>query len=98
MTATQKKIALTDLARALGQLPLDAVYEVLRCFLIGANKHGDDNIKAPLDRDAELDCIYRHYMAYEKGEIYDKDDGQHHLTAIIVRAMKLIQDDKDKER
>lgn len=79
------------------QIPVRAFWEFLRTLEIGAKKHGHDNIRKSIDRDLEIEAFYRHFEAYRNGEVFDPDDGQHHLAACMVRACKLIESDLRKK-
>lgn len=79
------------------QIPVRAFWEFLRTLDIGAKKHGSDNIHKQIDRDHELEAFQKHFEAYRNGEMFDPDDGQHHLAACMVRACKLMEIDLRKK-
>ena len=72
-------------------IPRHSMNEVARAWTVGADKHGDEDWKVRETRESCLAAMKRHAEKWENGEKYDKEDGQHHLAAVIVRAMMLME-------
>ena len=64
-------------------------------FTIGAKKHGANNwLQKPIPHSEQVAALYRHLIAYLKGEVRASDDGQLHLGAIAWRAGTLAVYDR----
>lgn len=67
----------------------------LRCvddaLFAGVSKHGDWD--SSTDKDVYVGAILRHLGKWRAGERLDQQDGHHHLAAVIVRCLQLL----DKE-
>jgi hypothetical protein len=55
---------------------------------VGEEKHTTwDNHKG---HEYYMGAIDRHLTKYKNGEIWDKDDGQHHLAAVVIRCLQIM--------
>lgn len=54
---------------------------------MGAKKYGINNWKKGLDKRRLLAALYRHTLAYHRGEVHDKESGLHHLLHTSCNAM-----------
>lgn len=62
-------------------LPVDAMREVIRVLMGGANKYAPNNwIHVPNARDRYYDALIRHATAWYEGERNDSEWGLHHLA------------------
>lgn len=73
---------------------------IARVMTMGAKKYGSENWKKGISEESFrrriLAALYRHLLAYHKGEIYDKESGENHLLHITCNAMFLYFDDEVK--
>ena len=68
--------------------------EVAKVLEVGARKYAPDNWKkVPDGKRRYLAALGRHINAYRRGEIFDKDDGLHHMAHAICCAMFLGEAD-----
>lgn len=71
-------------------IPPHALAAVAHAFTVGANKH-DGRAYKPQPAHHFTAALMRHLEAWRMGETHAPDDGQHHLAAVIVRAMQLLE-------
>lgn len=64
-----------------GLIPPHAMLEMVKVLTAGAQKYSRDNwIKVPGSKRRYFDAMERHVWAWKRGELYDQDDGIHHLA------------------
>ena len=68
-----------------------------RVLTIGAKKYTPNNWQNNLEKERILSALYRHLLAYHKGEIYDPETDENHLAHIACNAMFLFWYDEVKE-
>ena len=61
-----------------------------KVMTMGAEKYGIENWKKGLDKRRILAALYRHLLAYHKGEVYDSESQLNHLLHVAVNAMFLF--------
>jgi hypothetical protein len=73
-------------------VPPDAFEQVAKVFDDGAKKYGKNNwkVNAAFDVPLYADALYRHLLAYLKGETFDPDTGSHHLAHVAANAMIIL--------
>lgn len=64
--------------------------DVARVMTMGAQKYGIENWKQGLDKRRILAALYRHLLAYHKGETYDPESKFSHLSHIACNTMFLF--------
>lgn len=72
-------------------IPILPMMEVAKVFTIGANKYGDRNFEKGIKWGRIVGAINRHFSKWWAGEIYDQEDGQHHLSSVIWGALVLME-------
>lgn len=67
--------------------------EVSNTFRFGANKHGKNNFrKMTSEASQEIwDALFRHLLAYQKGETHAKDSNCHHLSHAVANISMLYR-------
>lgn len=63
---------------------------IAKVMTMGAKKYGIENWKKGLERRRILAALYRHLLAYHKGEKYDEESELNHLLHVAVNAMFLF--------
>ena len=72
-----------------GLVPWKQMEDVVKVLMGGASKYSDDNwMKVDIER--YRDAILRHELAYQGGEIMDKDSGIHHLAHVVCNALFIM--------
>ncbi len=61
-------------------LPLDALREVVKVLMFGANKYGDRNWESGIIASRLWAAAMRHLVAWWEGENYDAESGLSHLA------------------
>ena len=64
-------------------IPPDVLIELGELYGVGAIKYGDRNWEKGLEWGRAYAAAQRHLNKWLSGEEYDREDGQHHLTAAI---------------
>lgn len=72
-------------------IPLVPLDELARAYTVGAAKYGDRNYLGGMRWGRVFRALLSHAWAWWRGEIYDKDDGQHHLASVAWCAFTLIE-------
>ena len=72
-------------------IPPLSLKEIAKTFAIGANKYSDRNWEMGTDWSRYYRALLSHANAWWAGEKFDKEDGQHHLAAVAVCAMMLME-------
>ena len=67
-----------------------------RVFTIGAKKYGDNNWRGGFKWSRVIGALIRHLEAYRRGEKYDLEDGQLHLSSVAWCAYILMEFDEFK--
>jgi len=70
---------------------------VAKIMTMGAKKYGSDNWKKNLKQNRILAALYRHVLAWHKGEKYDEESGLNHMGHVACNAMFLYWYDDVKE-
>jgi hypothetical protein len=78
-------------------IPPDALEDVAKVVTMGAAKHGDRDWQTE-DPDDILAALYRHVVAYHRGEALDPDSGLHHMAHVATNAMFIAWHDKKTEK
>lgn len=79
-------------------LPFGALEQVVAVLEYGARRYGVANwreIERPRER--YLDALFRHSIAYARGETRDHETGLHHLAHAAVNALFVIWFDLHEE-
>jgi hypothetical protein len=72
-------------------LPFDAVSEVVRVLMFGANKYGDHNwIAVDNAHERYFDAAMRHLVARKEGERNDPESGLSHLAHAVCCGIFLL--------
>lgn len=61
-------------------LPLDALEQVCKAFMHGADKYGDGNWEQGAAYNRYWDALERHMVAWQRGEDLDTESGLNHLA------------------
>jgi hypothetical protein len=61
-----------------------------KVMTMGAEKYGIENWKKGLDKRRILAALYRHLLAYHKGEVYDSESKLNHLLHVAANTMFLF--------
>lgn len=64
----------------MGLIPPQLLEGVGHVLSFGAQKYGDNNWKKGLSDENCMSSCLRHLMAFQDGEMYDKESGIHHLA------------------
>lgn len=72
------------------------IEELVKVMQYGANKYGRDNYKLCKEPQRYLDAAYRHIMAYQTGEMRDKESCLTHLSHAAVNLLFLLYLEKDR--
>lgn len=72
-------------------LPLSTIKEIVKVYTFGANKYGANRWQN-LDNGYERykAALFRHMVAFEEGEITDKESGLHHLAHMAWNAIAML--------
>ncbi len=65
--------------------------ELARVFTIGARKYGDNNWRGGFNWSRIIGAAKRHLEAFIRGEKFDLEDGQLHLSSLAWCAMILME-------
>ena len=75
-------------------LPPEPLARVVEVFTIGARKYGDRNWEKGLTWGRVFAAMMRHAWAWWRGERFDTEDGQHHLSSVAWCALVLMEYEK----
>jgi len=68
------------------------IWEALaEVFTYGAVKYGENNWRECDNPQRFIAALYRHLIAWQKGEIYDAESGIHHLAHAMVNVAFLLE-------
>lgn len=70
-------------------LPMHLLVSTVRVLEYGAEKYAAWNWAKGMDWSIPLDCMTRHMMALQRGEMHDAESGQPHWAHIICNAIML---------
>jgi hypothetical protein len=77
-------------------VPVSLIRAVADVRMFGLNKYkGEDNWKR-VEPKRYKDALYRHWLAYLDGEIYDKESGLPHLWHLATNVAFLIDLEKEE--
>lgn len=77
-------------------MPWFAEQEAARVYTIGAKKYGDNNWRGGFKWSRIIGAAKRHLAAFVRGEKYDPEDGQLHLSSLRWCADVLMEFDEFK--
>ncbi len=69
----------------------NAMIGLSRAFEAGAEKYSRDNWKKGLDRNELVDCLMRHLVKAQAGELADEETGVDHLYHVVWNAVVLAE-------
>lgn len=61
-------------------MPWDALREVVRVLMYGAERYGRNNWVKGMDHTRLTDAAIRHIISWQQGEDCDRESGLHHLA------------------
>lgn len=72
-------------------LPLQEIEDVVKVYTAGAEKYGDNNWQG-LENGYQRykAALFRHLLAYEKGEISDQETHCKHLACVVWNAIAML--------
>ena len=94
MTATEVKADRFNTGKPQLSYMLDAPNAMIglsRAFEAGAEKYSRDNWKKGLDRNELVDCLMRHLVKAQAGELADEETGVDHLYHVVWNAVVLAE-------
>lgn len=71
-------------------IPADALEELAKVYTMGAKKYGDRNWEKGMDWSRLFGAMLRHSWSWFRGEKFDQQDGQHHLSSVAWCALALM--------
>lgn len=77
-------------------IPVDAIEGIAEALTMGAAKYGDHNWQG-IDPERYYAALFRHLIAWRKGEIDDPESGLNHLKHVLVNTVFLLELTKNKE-
>lgn len=72
-------------------IPVLPLQEVARVYTIGAQKYEVRNWEKGIKWTRIFGALLRHAYLWWAGQIFDKDNGQHHLAAVVFNAFALME-------
>ena len=76
-------------------LPWDELEDVVEVLTFGAKKYAPDNWKFVDDANNRyMDAAMRHVVAFQQGECYDPESGEHHVAHAICCLLFMLWHDK----
>jgi hypothetical protein len=72
-------------------IPPDALTELAKVYAIGAKKYSPRGWEAGMEWSRVLDPMFRHILAWQRGQTHDPTDGQHHLASVAWAALALME-------
>jgi hypothetical protein len=66
-----------------------AMIGLTKAFEAGAKKYSRDNWKKGLDRYEIIDCLMRHLLKAQAGQLNDEETGVNHLNHVLWNALVL---------
>jgi len=77
-------------------IPPDALELVAEVFKIGGVKYGDRNWEKGMAWGRVFRALMSHAWKWWRGETYDQEDGQHHLSSVVWCGLVLLAYDLRK--
>jgi hypothetical protein len=74
------------------------IEELGKVLTYGAKKYAPENWKKDLEHERILSALYRHLIAYHKGETHDPETGYSHLSHIACNTMFLFWYDEVRQK
>lgn len=72
-------------------LPLDVIEKVVEIYTFGAKKYKENSWQnLPNGYQRYKAALFRHIVAYEKGEVYDSESGYMHLAHAAWNAIAML--------
>jgi len=71
-------------------IPSEPLAALAHVYTLGARKYGDDNYLAGMKWGRVIGALFRHLEAWRRGETFDLEDGQHHLSSVAWCAFTLF--------
>jgi hypothetical protein len=68
-------------------LPWPTLEGLVKVLEYGAKKYGNDNWRKCTEMNRYFDAMIRHYLAYQAGELLDKESGLPHLHHMATNAL-----------
>lgn len=72
-------------------IPPDSLAQLAEVYAIGAKKYAPRGWEKGMEWSRIVDPMFRHILAYMKGETHDATDGQHHMAAVAWAALALME-------
>ena len=72
-------------------IPVRPLAEVARVYTIGAKKYSDNNWRKGIKWSRIYAAMQRHANAWQGGEVFDPETGQHHLSSVAWCALTLME-------
>lgn len=70
-------------------LPLVSLKEVVKVLEYGATKYSADNWQK-VDKEKYKEALWRHWVAYNQGEVYDPETGLHHVAHLLCDGLFIL--------
>ena len=77
-------------------LPFDSLEQVVKVLEYGAKKYARNNWQK-VSKEGYVQAIYRHLIAYSKGEVLDDETGLSHMAHLACSALFILHLDNAKE-
>ena len=74
-----------------------AMIGLSRVFEAGAKKYSRDNWKKGLERNELIDCLMRHLIKAQAGQVNDEETGCNHLNHVLWNALVLAEQFNEEE-
>lgn len=74
-------------------IPVGALWEVGKVYTMGASKYDDWNWASGIKYSRLIGALLRHLFKWVSGEIFDQEDGQHHLSSVVWCGLSLLHYD-----
>ena len=80
-----------------GLFPVECFEEISKVLTYGANKYAPDNWKK-VSPDRYIDALWRHYIAWQTGEMNDSESGLSHAAHFATNAVFLLFFELEKQK
>lgn len=77
-------------------IPFDSLEELAKVYTFGANKYEDRNWEKGIKYSRIIAALFRHVIAWCKGEIHDPETGIHHLAHAAWNCFAIVHFQKNK--
>lgn len=78
-------------------LPLEPIEQVVKVLTMGAKKYAPNNWQG-VEMERYVAALFRHIIAWRKGEIVDSESGLHHLAHAITNLVFIMEIEKKNGR